>query len=82
MNQKWLYSEIVLIFAGLILNQLSLMILNFPDPIIPGVQPHSRPPIVGSGFLFLIPLGIISIVRHFVLKSKMGSNIVSPFDPL
>ena len=79
MNQRWLYAGIILILAGLILNQLFLIILNLQDPFIPGVQPHRRPPIVGTGFLFLIPLGAIFIVRHFVRKSRMDSDIVYPF---
>ncbi|MFW9847670.1 MAG: hypothetical protein ACFFF4_00930 [Candidatus Thorarchaeota archaeon] len=79
MTQKWLYAGIILIFVGFILNEVTLLIWNLSDPIIPGVQVHSRPPIAGSVFLFLIPLGAIFVVRHFVLKSKLDKDITSPF---
>ncbi len=79
MTQRWLYMGILLIFAGLILNEVTLWLVNLQDPIIPGVQPHSRPVILGTGFLFLIPIGLIFIILHFLLRSKMASGIVSPF---
>jgi hypothetical protein len=79
MDRKFLYAGLTISIAGLLLNQCSLLLLNMQDPIIPGIQPHSRPPILFTSFLFLIPFGFLVIIYHFWLKARLDSQIVSPF---
>jgi hypothetical protein len=58
MRKKHLVVGLVLMLAGYILNSITIWIVTHPQPPLdPQGYPHHIPPIVGTIWLLLIPLG-------------------------
>ena len=60
---KYGISGIISIIAGLVLNELAIWLYyQIALASLPPIEPHSIAPIAGTGFIFLIPVGVILLV--------------------
>ena len=58
MHKKHLVAGLVLILTGFILNSITIWVVTHPQPPLdPQGYPYRIPPIVGTIWLLLIPLG-------------------------
>lgn len=59
---------VVIVLSSFVFNEIFMML--YFDYIPPGPTPHSQPPIIGTAWLSLIPVGFILILISIVLELK------------
>jgi hypothetical protein len=65
MNEKWrllAFLGVVLALSGYLFNEIFLLAYGGWSSPPPGPYPHSGPPIVGTIWLFLIPIGAVFLI--------------------
>ncbi len=79
---KYGFSGILLISAGLVLNELAIWLYyQIALASLPPIEPHSIAGLAGTAFIFLVPVGVLLLVcslylfySEYEIVSKKNDN--------
>ena len=61
---------VVIVLSSYVFNEIFMMLFFDTNYIPPGPHPHSQPPIVGTAWLFLVPVGFMLVFISIALELR------------